>query len=144
MAVWQGFVRMRERAGGRRFGIRVALAAATLVSLAALTPITTAHASRGVAGYTSIPGFFGVDSCTTLAAATAEAMPTQYYVAELGAGAYSLDCVQRDVMQYVGEDYVHGYWGLSGPDSSTADGGVGADRSKCRRFLNPSLSTPSW
>ena len=121
MAVWQGFVRMRERAGGRRFGIRVALAAATLVSLAALTPITTAHAARGVAGYTSIPGFFGVDSCTTLAAATAEAMPTQYYVAELGAGAYSLDCVQQDVMGYVGQDYVHGYWGLSGPASSTAD-----------------------
>ena len=124
MAVWQGLARVRESMRGRRIGRRAAVAmgaAAALTMVTMMSPITTAHAARDVAGFTTIPGFFGVDSCTTLDAATAEAMPTQYYVAELGAGAYSLDCVQRDVMQYVGEDYVHGYWGLSGPDSSTAD-----------------------
>lgn len=116
MTVWQRVVRMRGDGRGRRLGIRVAIAAMTLATIALLSPISSAHAAKLIASESGYPGSFGVDSCTTLSAATAELMPTQFYVAELGAGAYSLNCIQQDVMAYVGQDYVHGYWGLSGPD----------------------------
>jgi hypothetical protein len=118
MALWRGFVRMWDGARGRRIGARVALGAVTLAGVAMLTPIASVHAAQlqPTAGY---PGAFGVDSCTTLAAATAELMPTQFYMAELGAGAYSLNCVQQDTMNYVGQDFVHGYWGLTGPEGTT-------------------------
>lgn len=116
MAVWQEFVRMRDGRRGRRLGVRVIIAALTLATLAMITPIASAHAATLKTSESGYPGAFGVDSCTSLEAATAELMPAQFYVAELGAGAYSLDCVQQDVMGFVGEDYVHSYWGLSGPD----------------------------
>ncbi len=116
MVLWQRFVRMQGGLRGRRIGIRVAFAALTLATVAVLTPISSAHAANMIANDSGYPGTFGVDSCTTLGAATGELMPTQFYIAELGAGAYSLDCVQQDVMGFVGQDYVHGYWGLSGPD----------------------------
>lgn len=94
-----------------------------------LTPIANVHAAQLLpsSGY---PGAFGVDSCTTLAAATAELMPTQFYVAELGAGAYSLNCVQQDTMNYVGQDFVHGYWGLSGPEGATDAYAYGAQQAQ--------------
>lgn len=116
MRKWQRFVRMRGGIQGRRIGIRIAFAALTLALVAVLTPISSAHAMAFVPSESGYPGSFGVDSCTTLEAATAELMPAQFYVAELGAGAYSLNCVQQDTMAYVGQDYVHGYWGLTGPD----------------------------
>jgi hypothetical protein len=119
MALWQRFVGMQGGLRGKRIGIRLTFVAVTLAAVAILTPIATAHAAQFQVSDSGFPGSFGVDSCTTLSAATAEMMPTQFYVAELGAGAYSLDCVQQDVMGYVGQDYVHGYWGLSGPNGAT-------------------------
>lgn len=119
MALWHRFVRMQGGMRGRRIGMRVSFAALTLVTVALLTPIANAHAASYLLSESGYPGEFGVDSCTTLQAATAELMPTHFYIAELGAGAYSLDCVQQDVMGYVGQDYVHSYWGLSGPDGVT-------------------------
>jgi hypothetical protein len=129
MALWRGFVRMWDGARGRRIGARVAIAAVTLAGIAMLTPIANVHAAQLLpsSGY---PGAFGVDSCTTLAAATAELMPTQFYVAELGAGAYSLNCVQQDTMNYVGQDFVHGYWGLSGPEGATDAYAYGAQQAQ--------------
>ncbi|HEX6543263.1 MAG TPA: hypothetical protein VF040_16020 [Ktedonobacterales bacterium] len=102
---------MRERG----IVLRVGIAAITLATVAMLVPISTAHAALLQTGSATNVGSFGVDSCTSLDAATAQLMPAQFYIAELGAGAYSLDCVQRDVIDYVGEENVHGYWGLSGP-----------------------------
>jgi len=103
----------------RRIGLRVAVASLVLAAVALLTPIASVHAAQLQTSESGYPGAFGVDSCTTLEAATAELMPTQFYVAELGAGAYSLNCLQHDVMGFVGQDYVHGYWGLSGPNGAT-------------------------
>lgn len=119
MAVWQGIVRLWAGVRERRISTRVGFAALTLAAVAVVAPMSTAHAATLETGSPNYLGSFGVDSCTPLQAATAELMPTQFYVAELGAGAYSLDCVQQDVMGYVGEDYVHGYWGLTGPNDVT-------------------------
>lgn len=60
-------------------------------------------------------GFFGVDSCTSLANAMGASMPLQFYIAEVGAGAYGLDCFDPATAAQVGPDFTHGYWGLSGP-----------------------------
>ena len=108
MGPWKRFVGMQGGLRGKRVGIRLAFVAVTLAAVAMLTPIATAHAAKLELSDSGFPGSFGVDSCTTLPAATAEMMPTQFYVAELGAGAYSLNCVQQDVMGCVGQDYVRG------------------------------------
>jgi hypothetical protein len=118
MAVWQRLVRMWGGTRSRRLGTRMGFAALSLATVALVTPVASAHAASLDASATPSLGSFGVDSCTSLASATAELMPTQFYVAELGAGAYSLDCVEQDTMGYVGQDYVHGYWGLSGPNGA--------------------------
>lgn len=138
MALGQGFVWMRDSV--RRIVIPVALAAVALATVFMLTPTSTAHAAAYMASDSGFPGSFGVDSCTTLTSATAEMMPTQFYVAELGAGAYSLDCVQQDVMGYVGQDYVHGYWGLSGPNGAADPYALGKQQAEAA--LNAWQNTP--
>ncbi|MGE5335342.1 MAG: hypothetical protein ACM3N4_11625 [Nitrososphaerota archaeon] len=138
MALGQGFVWMRGSV--RRIAIPVALAAVALATVFMVTPISTAHAATFMASDSGFPGSFGVDSCTALASATAESMPTQFYVAELGAGAYSLDCVQQDVMGYVGQDYVHGYWGLSGPNGAADPYAYGQQQAEAA--LNAWQNTP--
>ncbi|HEU5347734.1 MAG TPA: hypothetical protein VFU63_03885 [Ktedonobacterales bacterium] len=118
MALRQGVVWMRGSVRRWRIGMHVALAALVLAIVVVLTPISTAHAVTYLANETGYPGAFGVDSCTPLKAATTQGMPTQFYVAELGAGAHSLDCVERDVIKHVGQDFVHSYWGLTGPNGA--------------------------
>jgi hypothetical protein len=64
-------------------------------------------------------GSFGTDSCTPLATATGQAMPLQFYVAEVGATQYGLGCFDEDTIAAVGSDFTYGYWGLCGPNNAT-------------------------
>lgn len=121
MALRQGNVGKRVRGRGQRVIVRLAAVAVMFAAFALLIPIGSVHAAPLAAIDSGYPGAFGVDSCTALADATAELMPTRFYVAELGAGAYGLNCVEQDTISYVGEDYVHGYWGLTGPDGAPTD-----------------------
>jgi hypothetical protein len=63
-----------------------------------------------------VGGYFGVDSCTSLVNAVAASMPVQFYIAEIGAGANGLNCLDPETAAQVGPDYTHGYWGLCGPN----------------------------
>lgn len=68
---------------------------------------------------------FGVDGSTSLASATAQGMPLNFYIGELGYGTCSncgpcggcgcQSCFQTDSANHVGIWYTYGYWGLQGP-----------------------------
>lgn len=66
-----------------------------------------------------VGGYFGVDSCTSLVNAIGASMPVQFYIAEIGAGANGLNCLDPQTAGQVGSDYAHGYWGLCGPHFAT-------------------------
>ena len=111
-----------RRAGiGRRGFLKFAVAlfaatsAATAVNL--IRPQQSVKASQLLRG--DYLGSFGVDSCTPLATATGQAMPLQFYVAEVGATQYGLGCFDAATAGYVGRDFAHGYWGLCGPNNAT-------------------------
>lgn len=108
---------------GRRGFLKLAatvLAAGTAVAAADLILPRTARAFAPTPMYPDT-GFYGVDSCTSLAHATAASMPLQFYIAEIGAGAHGLGCLNPMTAAHVGPDYTHGYWGLCGPLSAPAD-----------------------
>ena len=114
-----------RRAGVSRRGfIRfagVALAAGTgIVAATSLFNVKTAHAAVVQSGGVYISGSFGVDSCTPPEVATSQNMPLQFYIAEIGGTNNSVGCFIPDTSVAVGADYCHGYWGLSGPNLSTA------------------------
>ena len=107
-----------RRAGmGRRGFIKLAalvFGAATTASAAALIGPRVADAFAPQLA--SPGGFFGVDSCTSLTNAIGASMPVQFYIAEIGAGANGLNCLDPGTAAHVGPDYTHGYWGLCGPN----------------------------
>jgi len=108
-----------RRAGmGRRGFLKFALATLAATGAATLFDLTqsTPNAKASLLAHGTYVGSFGVDSCTPLAAATAQAMPLQFYVGEVGATQYGLDCFDAETAAYVGREFTHGYWGLCGPN----------------------------
>ncbi|MGZ3583416.1 MAG: hypothetical protein ACXWQR_12360 [Ktedonobacterales bacterium] len=113
-----------SRRGFVRFAA-LALAAGAAVATGNLLTTGTARAMPGqfasLQGSRSIVGYFGVDGCTTPAAGSAEAMPLQFYIAELGATNYGINCFNKHTSAYVGDVFTHGYWGVSGPNLTEGD-----------------------
>ncbi|MBF6589394.1 MAG: hypothetical protein IVW57_02545 [Ktedonobacterales bacterium] len=105
-----------ERAGvGRRGFLKMAAAAlAAGVAVDLLLPARRARAAQAQVT-TGITGYFGVDSCTTPEDGAIAGMPLQFYIGELGATNFGLACFNTATAQYVGLNFAHGYWGLSGP-----------------------------
>lgn len=68
-----------------------------------------------------ITGYFGVDGCTTAAAGSVAAMPLQFYIAQLGATHYGVGCFNKHTSAFVGDNFTHGYWGVSGPNLANGD-----------------------
>lgn len=68
-----------------------------------------------------ITGYFGVDGCTTAAAGSVAAMPLQFYIAQLGATHYGVGCFNKHTSAFVGDNFTHGYWGVSGPNLTDGD-----------------------
>jgi hypothetical protein len=64
-----------------------------------------------------IPGFFGVDSCTSPKRGMVASMPMQYYIGELGATQYNAGCFDHTTAKQVTAAYTHGYWGVCGPNA---------------------------
>lgn len=116
------------RAGGASAMSRrgfVRFAALTLAAGAAAVTgnlLTAGRASAAPGQYASlqgarsIVGYFGVDGCTTPVAGSVAAMPLQFYIAELGATHYGVGCFNKHTSAFVGDDFTHGYWGVSGPN----------------------------
>lgn len=113
-----------SRRGFMRFAA-VALAAGAVAATGSLLTTGRAEAAPGqfasLQGSRSIVGYFGVDGCTTAAAGSAEAMPLQFYIAELGATNYGVGCFNKHTSAYVGDVFTHGYWGVSGPNLANGD-----------------------
>ena len=104
------------RTGRRDFlkfaaGIVAAGAVATATGIVA-GPLV-AHAAQPIEPQEG--GFFGVDSCTSRSNAIASNMPVNFYIAEVGAGAYNAGCFETATAALVGPDFTHAYWGLTGP-----------------------------
>lgn len=81
------------------------------------------HVASQVASLASF-GYFGVDSCTAPDVGGVAGMPVNFYIAELGATNNGLGCFNPTTSQLVGEDFTHGYWGLSGPNFAPAPASV--------------------
>ncbi len=67
-----------------------------------------------------VPGFFGVDSCTSPQRAMVAGMPLQYYIGELGATQHGINCFDHNTATHVTPAFTHGYWGVSGPNAMPA------------------------
>lgn len=65
----------------------------------------------------AVPGFFGVDSCTSIVHGLAAGMPLHFYVGELGATQYGIECFDPNTAAHVTPAYTHGYWGICGPNA---------------------------
>ncbi|HEX6797417.1 MAG TPA: hypothetical protein VF116_06860 [Ktedonobacterales bacterium] len=107
-----------RRAGmGRRGFLKLAALVFGAAATASTAALVGPHVARAFAQQLASPGgFFGVDSCTSLTNAIGASMPVQFYIAEIGAGANGLNCLDPDTAAQVGPDYTHGYWGLCGPN----------------------------
>jgi hypothetical protein len=106
------------RAGmGRRGFLKLAAAIFAAGAAASVADLVIQTRRADAAARVSAPGqgAFGVDSCTPLAIATGALMPCDFYIAEIGAPAYSLDCFDANTAAHVGPNYTHGYWGFAGP-----------------------------
>ena len=106
-----------ERAGIGRRGFLKMAAGALAAGIAAnmLLPARLAHAASRLPG-DIIAGYFGVNSCTDPADGSILSMPMQFYIGELGATQNGLTCFNVDSANAVGLEFVHGYWGLCGPN----------------------------
>jgi hypothetical protein len=105
------------RRGFLKFAVALLAATGAASAVDLLRPTPSAKASVLLRG--AYLGSFGVDSCTPMEAATGQAMPLQFYVAEVGATQYGLGCFNAGTASYVGPDFTHGYWGLCGPNNAT-------------------------
>jgi hypothetical protein len=68
-----------------------------------------------------VPGFFGVDSCTSPERGRVADMPMQYYIGELGATKHNAACFDENTAAFVTPAFTHGYWGVCGPNFSSSD-----------------------
>lgn len=82
---------------------------------------TTTPTPSPTAQSVPVPGFWGVDSCTTLIHGLAAGMPLQFYIGEMGATQYGIDCFDRDTAAHVTPAFTHGYWGICGPQAKPDD-----------------------
>ncbi|MGO8948177.1 MAG: hypothetical protein ACLQUY_11035 [Ktedonobacterales bacterium] len=108
-----------SRRGFMRFAGLVLAAGVGVAAGTSLLDVKTARAAVVEHLNWTLAGSFGVDSCTPPEIATVQSMPLQFYIAELG-GTNSVGCFIPETSVAVGADYTHGYWGLSGPNLSTA------------------------
>ena len=69
----------------------------------------------------SVPGFFGVDSCTSPERGRVSGMPLEYYVGELGATQHNAACFDENTAAFVTPAFTHGYWGVCGPNEGDSD-----------------------
>src|SRR5262245_59420363 len=69
----------------------------------------------------SVPGFFGVDSCTSPERGRVSGMPLEYYVGELGATKHNAACFDENTAAFVTPAFTHGYWGVCGPNYGGSD-----------------------
>jgi hypothetical protein len=123
------------RAGVNRRGfLRFATVALAAGAAATLISTRTANAAPVQGTYKNnaadVPGYWGVDGCTTPTAGSAADMPLQFYIAELGAGAYNVGCFDAETSGFVGQDYTHGYWGLAGPVGATDPFAYGQEQAR--------------
>ncbi|GEM_PF-708209 len=110
-----------SRRGFMRFAGLALAAGATAISARSLIGIKSANAMPMPNNLqTGVNGYFGVDSCTAPDTATAQSMPLQFYIAELGGTNNSVGCFNPDTAAMVGDQYTHGYWGLCGPNLATS------------------------
>jgi hypothetical protein len=65
----------------------------------------------------SVPGAFGVDSCTSVTHGLVAQMPVQFYIGELGATKWSAGCFDTGMAVHATPSRTHGYWGVCGPNS---------------------------
>lgn len=95
-----------------------ALAAGVAAPLVLARTAQTAQAARATLTVSEAAsyGYFGVDSCTPPEVGSVAGMPLNFYIAELGATNNGMGCFNPNTAQLVGENFTHGYWGLSGPN----------------------------
>ena len=133
-----------SRRGFVRFAAMALAAGAAAATVNVLTA-GSAKASPGqfasLQGSRSIVGYFGVDGCTTPAAGSVAAMPLQFYIAELGATHYGVGCFNAQTSAYVGADFTHGYWGVSGPNLANGDP-FGYGQAQAQAALDAWKNTP--
>jgi hypothetical protein len=112
---------LRRVGMGRRTFLKFAIA--TFAATAAATSLDLLHPAPSVKAELlqrgAYFGSFGVDSCTPLEAATGQAMPLQFYIGEVGATQYGLNCLDARTAAYAGPDFTYAYWGLCGPNNAT-------------------------
>jgi hypothetical protein len=108
-----------SRRGFMRFAALTLAAGTSALAAGSLFKVKTAQAAVAKTLDVSITGSFGVDSCTPPDAALTQSMPLEFYIAELGGTNNSAGCFNPETSAAVGEDFTHGYWGLSGPGLST-------------------------
>ncbi len=109
-----------SRRGFMRFAGVALAAGAGIAASTSLLGLKTADAAVVRSLAATITGTFGVDSCTSPGIATAQNMPLQFYIAELGGTNNSVGCFLPETSVATGADFTHGYWGLTGPNLSTA------------------------
>ena len=108
-----------SRRGFMRFAALTLAAGTSVLAAGSLFKVKTAQAAVTKTLDVTISGSFGVDSCTPTDAALTQSMPLEFYIAELGGTNNSAGCFVPETSAAVGEDFTHGYWGLSGPGVST-------------------------
>jgi hypothetical protein len=123
--------RVSERSGwragvGRRRLLQVAASAMVAGAGAALLLPGRASASARLipanpTDRTDVPGFFGVDSCTSPERGRAAGMPLQYYIGELGATKHNAACFDENTAAFVSPAFTQGYWGVCGPNFGASD-----------------------
>jgi hypothetical protein len=109
-----------SRRGFMRFAALTLAAGTGILAAGSLFEVKTAQAAVAQTLNVTVSGSFGVDSCTPPDAALTQSMPLQFYIAELGGTNNRVGCFVPETSAAVGEDFTHGYWGLSGPSLSTA------------------------
>jgi hypothetical protein len=131
-----------SRRGFMRLAALVLAAAGTGVGAGSLLDIRTARAAVSQSLNVTITGSFGVDSCTPPDVATTQNMPLQFYIAEIGGTNNSVGCFIPDTSVACGADYTHGYWGLSGPQASTAASAFAYGQQQAQAAVDAWQNTP--